>query len=52
VIADRATARGHVVPKGADGSFVPLGCAIAEAQKGERIIAITSAPTVLAAADA
>ena len=25
--------------------FAPLGCAIAAARKGERIIAITSAPT-------
>jgi hypothetical protein len=43
-IADRRTALGGAVPKGAGGSFAPLGCVIVEARKGERIIAIISAP--------
>jgi hypothetical protein len=51
-ITGRRTARGRAVRRGVGGSFAPLGYAIVAARKGERTIAITSAPTVLAAAGA
>lgn len=44
-IADRPTARGLAVARGAAASFVRHDFVIAVARKGKPIIAITSVPT-------